>query len=191
MTDEERPPAAAPPGAPSYGGGFGIAPYQDGAGFGALSPYGSDDAPLAPRGARFWARLIDNLLLLAAMIPGLVLYGLKRGGSEPELAGLFGAGIGALLMSMYQWVRIARTGQTIGKRALAIRVVKRNGAPVAFFDGVIAREWATLLLGMVPFFGRLVTLVDALMIFGSEQRCLHDALANTKVVSVIPGEPAP
>jgi hypothetical protein len=35
---------------------------------------------------------------------------------------------------------------------------------------------------MIPFLGNFIALVDALAIFTSERRCLHDLVANTKVI---------
>ena len=36
---------------------------------------------------------------------------------------------------------------------------------------------------MVPFVGGLVSLVDALLIFRDDRRCLHDEIADTIVVT--------
>jgi uncharacterized RDD family membrane protein YckC len=40
------------------------------------------------------------------------------------------------------------------------------------------------ILGAIPGLGALLSLVNVLMIFGQEQRCLHDLFANTIVVQV-------
>jgi hypothetical protein len=50
---------------------------------------------------------------------------------------------------------------------------------------VLLRSWAFYALvfaGTLLFFGSILPLVDALMIFGDQRRCLHDHLAGTKVV---------
>jgi hypothetical protein len=39
-------------------------------------------------------------------------------------------------------------------------------------------------MGAIPFVGNFVGLVDALMIFGEDHRCLHDRIAGTRVISV-------
>jgi hypothetical protein len=35
---------------------------------------------------------------------------------------------------------------------------------------------------MIPFVGKAVNLIDPLLIFGKEKRCLHDLIADTIVV---------
>jgi uncharacterized RDD family membrane protein YckC len=40
------------------------------------------------------------------------------------------------------------------------------------------------LLSGIPYAGGLITLVDLLLIFGKERRCLHDLMADTIVVDV-------
>jgi uncharacterized RDD family membrane protein YckC len=37
---------------------------------------------------------------------------------------------------------------------------------------------------MIPVVGRLINLVDPLLIFGKERRCLHDLIADTIVVDI-------
>jgi uncharacterized RDD family membrane protein YckC len=72
-------------------------------------------------------------------------------------------------------------GQTVGKRALGIRLV-------ANADGVSMPGWKLLVRTLVvlvalaiPFVGLLV-IVDLLFIFTSQRRCLHDYLVGSAVV---------
>jgi len=64
-----------------------------------------------------------------------------------------------------------------------------------FIDGLLGlgliiplflREWVIAGIGFIPGIGTIVSLVDVLMIFGQDQRCLHDRIAGTKVIAVIP-----
>jgi len=52
----------------------------------------------------------------------------------------------------------------------------------AFVHGVLLRQWVMGLLNAIPFIGNIIALVDPLMIFGDERRCLHDHIAGTKVI---------
>ena len=65
-----------------------------------------------------------------------------------------------------------------------MKIVKVDGAPVDFVSGVILRSWVVQVLSAIPMVGGLVGLIDALMIFGDEQRCLHDHIAGTVVIDV-------
>jgi uncharacterized RDD family membrane protein YckC len=98
-------------------------------------------------------------------------------------------GMAVLFLSMfglaiYQWILIATTGQTLAKKWLKMKIVKVDGTPVDFVSGVILRSWVVQALSAIPMVGGLVGLIDALMIFGAEQRCLHDHIAGTIVIDV-------
>lgn len=148
---------------------------------------------LAERGTRLGAVMIDGLLALAAAAPaGVVLAFMvfKAGGSitsigEAELMvyGLVGLmAIMVLAFMGYQWYLISTTGQSLGKRWLGVQIVRVDGSPLGFVHGVILRSWILGALGNVPGVGPIVGLVNALMIFGEERRCLHDLIAGTRVV---------
>jgi len=53
---------------------------------------------------------------------------------------------------------------------------------------VVLREWVVSLMGLVPVVGRFISLVDAAMIFGAKRRCLHDIIAKTKVIAIMPNQ---
>jgi len=180
-------PQEAPPVAPAYGSGFGVAPYQHGSGYVAITTYGGDEVPLATRWSRLGARLLDGLIVMLGATPGAAMYVLN--GSKLEMTPIMLIAVGVLGISIYQWVRVVQSGQTLGKRALNIKVVKNDGSPVGFVDGIILREWVVAFMGVIPFIGRFIQLIDWLMIFGADQRCLHDQIAKTKVIAVLPGLP--
>jgi uncharacterized RDD family membrane protein YckC len=75
-----------------------------------------------------------------------------------------------------------RSGQTIGKRALDIAVVRSDGSPIALSRYILLRVVPMWLLAWIPLVGRFAGVVDALLIFGRERRCLHDLIADTIVV---------
>jgi uncharacterized RDD family membrane protein YckC len=65
---------------------------------------------------------------------------------------------------------------------MGIKIVKMDGSPCGFVSGVLLREIVLSGAGFIPFIGKVIGLVDAVMIFGDQRRCLHDQLAGTKVV---------
>jgi len=144
-------------------------------------PYAFEPQLLASRGSRLGARLIDQLLqfgvvLFVSMGVGLVL-GVSGGRQDGAEVIIQVVTIVAWLVPMsVQWYLTATTGQSIGKRLLGIKIVKMDGSPVDFVSGVLLREWI----------GRIIDGftcgIGTLMIFGEQQRCLHDHVAGTKVI---------
>ena len=79
------------------------------------------------------------------------------------------------------WLTITymhRNGQSIGKKFLAIKVVRADGSPASLSRLVWLRNVVNGLISIVP----LYALLDALFIFGETRQCLHDKIAGTIVV---------
>lgn len=71
------------------------------------------------------------------------------------------------------------TGSTIGKRAMKLQVVKKDGSPLSFFDALYRETIGRYLTGIL-FVGYIVAAFD------SEKRGFHDMLADTRVVYALP-----
>ncbi len=128
------------------------------------------------RGTRLGAVLIDSLLFVVPI-------GIGRIFSDP---GPLIALLGLLGLFGYQAYLLTKQGQTIGKRALKLRIVRADDGENGGFGRNVALRMilGRWLLGLVPFY----LLVDACFIFRSDGRCLHDLVAGTRV---IPAEEAP
>jgi len=77
-----------------------------------------------------------------------------------------------------------RNGQTWGKQALDIRVVREDGQPIGYGYGLL-RELVirNLLFGVVGGFFFFPTLLDYLWpLWDDENRSLHDMVASSRVV---------
>ncbi|KFE70764.1 RDD family protein [Hyalangium minutum] len=137
---------------------------------------------LAERGDRFVANLVDSFILvlpfLGAGILGAILV---RNGGSGGFAFLLGA-LGTLGVLGYQ-ITLAQRGQSIGKRMRNIRVVRTDGSPASLGRILLLRNGIPAVIGS---FCGIFGLIDALMIFGDERRCIHDMLADTKVVQGSP-----
>lgn len=141
----------------------------------------------ATRTDRFVANLVDNavvILLPVLLVVVIAIVGAavgKGGKSDDLMAGLiglgalaaFGAGCAAQIWSL------SAHGQSIGKRMMKIKVVRSNGEPCEMWRLILMRN---VLIHVIAQLCGLVGLVDALMIFGEEQKCLHDLIADTIVV---------
>jgi len=141
----------------------------------------------ASRGSRLAARILDGLVETAPAIPGFLLLVGEEDESAMQLIGYALIAIGMLGVSIYQWYLLCTTGQTLGKKWLRIRVVRISGEPLGFVHGVVLRNWAMLILQSIPYLGTLIGLVNVMMIFGGDYRCMHDHLAGTRVVDASMG----
>ncbi|OOG59874.1 RDD family protein [Rhodanobacter sp. C03] len=142
------------------------------------------------RGKRLGAALLDllvNLIWLLPIIWGATMAGDVKHGLKPAapMVGVMLLGL-ALLIGIFvvNCILIHRSGQTIGKRALDIAIVRTDGNRVGLVRYIFLRVVPIILIGIIPVVGRLINLVDPLLIFGKERRCLHDLIADTIVVDV-------
>ena len=146
---------------------------------------------LAGRGRRFGAYIIDSL------IAGIVLVAVAYSNPGPlgvTMLDIVGTGTRQMSTAGSIWFLIifmainsyllVTKGQTLGKLALGIRIVDAlsNGAASAV-KLLGLRYVLVLLVRAIPIIGNLLGLADALFIFRSDKRCLHDLIAGTKVVS--------
>jgi len=146
------------------------------------------DLLLADRGVRLLAAIIDGVIYLALIIAPAVLLPLAfeggggGGGEAAAMAVGIAATVGFLAVVGINLYWLHRYGQSIGKRLLGIRIVRGDGSHCSVLRVVFARWLPVTLLGAIPLLGYIVTLVDPLMIFRSDYRCLHDLIADTLVV---------
>lgn len=154
----------------------------------------------ATRMSRFLAVLVDVspgfvIGIVAAILGAAMLPGLFSGHFDPRTAGFatFGLFFLVVFVGMIAWliwtiVLVYKYGQTIGKKVMGIRVVRMDGSRVSFPRFVFLRWLAVAVIAIVVSLvvhslGNLVSLIDALMIFGAAHRCLHDYIADTQVVT--------
>ena len=189
-------------GAPQYNpGGYSPQqpPYQP---FGGNMPQPSNygyapapamAAPYASVGKRIAAVLLDGLVGMVAQIPGWIMFGLAiafgvsnadasgtvRGGEAGAMLGLMLLGyallfIGALGFAIYNIYLLGKTGSTLGKRWMKIKVLDPAGQPLGFWKA-LARE---LIKGFV---GGLCFILLLWPLWDEQRQGLHDKLFNTHV----------
>ena len=153
------------------------------------------DANLGHRGMRLLAAFIDGFIewlcwtpTMKAMMASLA--GLLTGGQiDPqEMVKAFTAALSYSLpylavLLLVQATLLSLRGQTIGKIATRLRVVRASdGSPAGFLHAFLLRGFLPRCLRHVPIIGLLFWLVDNCFIFRDDQRCIHDLIAGTKVV---------
>jgi uncharacterized RDD family membrane protein YckC len=151
--------------------------------------------PLASRGERLAGAIIDTIVILpivfvAAMV--LVVITITLGfNTETEsfdmLLSILSIGLYLLSMLAVNGYLLAKQGQTIGKVVCKTRIVSvRDGSILPLGEMFIRRYVLISLLSAIPFIGSFISLADALAIFRSGKRCLHDEFAATRVVKLHP-----
>ena len=162
---------------------------------------------------RFVARLIDGVVFgIASMIVSSILFivlvpvfafSAYQGMAGPVLflAYLASWVVSGVLFAAYDYFLHARTGQTLGKMALRIRVVTVDGRPLsqqvllrraAAYPGVFALigvlaglSWSAGALGTLLAVG--LTLADGIPVITDQRlhQALHDRFAGTVVIKAV------
>jgi len=145
---------------------------------------------MASVGRRFAAIFIDGLIvtLPIMLLAFLVLLPLgfvdAQQGTEalpPALAifaNLFVSLGAAAIYILYEGLMLASGGQTVGKKAMKVKVVTAEGRELTSGQAW-GRAASRQILGIVPCLG----LIDYLVAFGQERTAIHDMMAKTRVVN--------
>jgi uncharacterized RDD family membrane protein YckC len=145
-------------------------------------------ATLASRGSRFAAHLVDSVVVVGGMFVGLFIVGALDALAKGSLhAGEGGFGVFVVPVGLLatlgsfvvEIVAQVRWGQSLGKRLLGIRVVRLSGAPIELWRLILLRN--VIVLAAAQLCG-VLGLVDSLLIFTDDRRCLHDYIADSKVI---------
>ncbi len=142
----------------------------------------------ASRVNRLIAAIVDGIILMVVIVPVLFLLGFYEGITQGQEPGLL-AQLGAVVFSLMVWTAInyrflTTKGQTVGKKLQHIRMVNMDGNVPDLVPMVLRRYAVFHFATLIPVIGNFILLVDVLFIFGQSKRCLHDRLANTRVVQV-------
>jgi uncharacterized RDD family membrane protein YckC len=132
---------------------------------------------------RLIAVAIDSLSLTGIFFFIAIVPGLLAGDSEIVRYALIGVGLlGLCVYSVVQWRGVARSGQSIGKRVMGLRLVRPDGSPVSVWTVVLLRNGVIMLVSAIPIIGGLFGLVNLAFGLRADGRCLHDHLAGTVVI---------
>lgn len=149
----------------------------------------------AGRLTRLLAVLVDSLvvvvpaIVLAIALPAYQEYVKRAGGTVSATPGplltvlLIAFGVLMLGYVVYQIYWLWKSGQTLGKKVMKIRIVRSDGRRAELWRILLLRYFVPGLFGSIPFVGGVFSLIDPLFIFGEQRRCLHDLIADTIVVT--------
>ncbi len=160
------------------------------------APEASGEPTLASRGRRLLARIIDFAFVFGPfVVSSLVATALYLRNTLPPAYldpdwFVWAIGLALGVAFVVNLILIGLRGQSLGKLVTRTRIVRLDGRPARFVRGVLLRELPLFLvppaltfflpLGGLAAFALLG--VDALFIFRSDHRCLHDLVAGTRVV---------
>ncbi|MXW95049.1 MAG: RDD family protein [Acidimicrobiaceae bacterium] len=152
---------------------------------------------LASPGARLGARIIDIVIMI---VVALILFFVVFAGAigvrsddtvTDEEAGAFLGGlvlstvVFALVGVLYEVVMVALKGQTLGKMATSIRVVRADNGLLPGWGKSIGRWIIPVVLSLIPFVGWILYLLVYLSLTWDKVRQgWHDKAAGTLVVKV-------
>mgnify|MGYP000727867469 CR=1 FL=1 len=152
-----------------------------------------DESDLATRGTRLGAAALDLLILILFFIPGVVLYFVMGDGFEnADYANTnqmqlmidiyLYSGVFLLAYVVINGILLYKHGQTMAKRLLKIKIVRTDGDRVGFARMLGLRIVLIQVLYQIPVLGFLFMIVNLLFIFREDHRCIHDLIADTKVI---------
>lgn len=134
---------------------------------------------LASLSERFFANLLDNFMLAPMAVFIMAFDGaIEETGMVTENTMAVAISLFMILVAV-NFVLLLRNGQTLGKLILQIRIVDQNGQRAGFRRLILRRVAfnGLLMIYVQPYF-----LIDPLLIFRRDRRCIHDHLAGTVVI---------
>lgn len=154
------------------------------------------DQELADRGTRLGAVILDGLVIGVPVGVCAIVAAIAAGANKSAPGRNVGVLVAASLMAcvliatiIVNFIWLRRYGQTVGKRWLKIKIVRNDGTQAGlariFFLRMLPLSVVGGLLNLLfPFSSYLIRIADALFIFRDDRRCVHDLIADTKVVKV-------
>ncbi|QES54883.1 RDD family protein [Streptomyces venezuelae] len=183
-----------PPPPPPYGGGGD--PYGGSGGYGMPDPL-AGMPPLADFGKRLLARIIDVVIIAIPLALIQLAFGTNRyrfdtdqGEDISEVVGksYSGSGLIMTLISIvayvgYDWWFTKKNGQTVGKKAMNLRVAMLNDGSVPNSNASLTRAavlWLPTLICCACLWP--IALVVSILVDKPYKQGLHDKVAKTVVV---------
>ncbi len=162
-----------------------------------IDPYAPPQAPLlepplpelpnkAGAGRRFLARAADNILLGLVAVLAMVIATEGMGyelDEEQVLISLCYLAAIAVVLPIQAYF-LFHDGQSLAKKLLGLRIVRPDGTRAGALRVIFVRELVPAAMSAIPLVGPFLSLADALSIFGSQTRCIHDYMADTIVIDL-------
>ncbi len=142
---------------------------------------------LATRGSRFVAVMIDGIIMMSIIMPLMFSFGVIeaiQAGTHAIGPQLMWAALSFAVWLLVNGYFLHTRGQSLGKMVMKIQIVRNDNSRADLFHLAILRMLPTQIVVLIPTVGQLLSLVDVLFIFSAEKRCIHDLIADTRVVKL-------
>jgi uncharacterized RDD family membrane protein YckC len=150
----------------------------------------------AGRWTRLGAALVDGMLYALCLMPIMrpLLQTTSSNGSYgfsfSDMVNLAGSPdttladkLPVVIIVLLQVVLLSTRGQTIGKLLFRIRITRnRTGGKAGFVHAFLLRSALAEAIKLIPVLGMFFAIVDVCFIFREDRRCVHDLIADTRVV---------
>ncbi len=148
-----------------------------------------ESVELASIGARVGARVLDALIMIVGivilLVIGVAAIGLS-GGDQDSAAGATVLVLAIVILFVgiiYEVSMIALRGQTLGKMATSIKVVRADNGMIPGWGKSVGRWAVPVLPNLIPVIGSLISLLAYLSLTWDRARQgWHDKVASTVVV---------
>nr|CAA6817563.1 MAG: RDD family protein [uncultured Thiotrichaceae bacterium] len=144
---------------------------------------------LATRWSRLFAAILDTMLQLLIIMPIMYYLGVfdaaAQGEELPLLTTIGLTILGIVIYLLLHGHLLKKNGQTIGKKMMKIRILRSDNRLSTLFHLITLRTLPVTLLSVIPYgIGTILSIAEVLTIFRADRRCVHDMIADTKVVKV-------
>jgi uncharacterized RDD family membrane protein YckC len=135
--------------------------------------------PLRPAsfGGRAVAKLVDVALILAWMVPIICIAFFASPDAARPFVLFVSIVVSSVLAAAYLVVAEARYGQTLGKRLMALRVVRESGARISMGQAIVRQ---------LPMFMQMYWIDVLFALFTDKHQRAFELLSKTRVVEAAP-----
>ncbi len=151
---------------------------------------------LASRGKRLGGSLLDSLIASVVIVPVMIFMGAFKQASQGQKMGIEQTIavflLGNIVFLVINGIFLAKHGQTLGKKIVGTRIVSESDRQILPLTRVFGLRYLPVsVIAQIPLAGSFFSLANALFIFRSDKRCIHDLIAGTIVVDTKHVPPRP
>jgi uncharacterized RDD family membrane protein YckC len=141
---------------------------------------------LASRWARLGAAILDAIVLTALAFTIVYLSGywsVMISNALTIYEQIAWSLVGLATYLLVNGYLLHRYGQTVGKWVLGIKIVSaKDGKILPLWKIFFVRYIPQVLVSAIPIAGQFLLMIEYLFIFRKDKRCVHDLIAQTKVI---------